>query len=414
VTAALLLEKPAAKARKLLGKAVHKNRRLSVDGALERLFTYAFNGLVYPQIWEDPDVDMEAMAIEPRHHIVAISSGGCNVLSYLVANPARITAVDLSPAHVALLKLKIAGLQYLPDWETFYQFFGEANASKNTSRYRDHLRKKLEPATRRYWEQRMPNGRRRLSHFTRNIYRKGLLGRFIGTGHGLAKLAGHDLRGITMCETLAEQRSYFDRQIAPLFDKRVIRWMTGYRASLFGLGIPPSQYNALSQGRPMADVLRARLEKLACGFPLSENYFAWQAFNRAYAPNASGPLPPYLRKENFDILRQRADRVQMLHASLTDIINAMPQASAHRFVLLDAQDWMSDEQLNELWQAISHAAAPEARVIFRTAGEQSILPGRLDPALLSNWTYLEEQSAGFNARDRSAIYGGFHAYQLNG
>jgi S-adenosylmethionine-diacylglycerol 3-amino-3-carboxypropyl transferase len=81
-------------------------------------------------------------------------------------------------------------------------------------------------------------------------------------------------------------------------------------------------------------------------------------------------------------------------------------------VLLDAQDWMSDEQLNELWQAISAAAAPGARVIFRTSGEASILPGRVDADLLNRWAYLEARSTELGRRDRSSIYGGFHIYEL--
>ena len=71
----------------LLEKAVHRNRALSGEGLLERAFTLAFKGLVYPQIWEDPEIDMEALAIGRDHTIVAIASGGCNILSYLTADP---------------------------------------------------------------------------------------------------------------------------------------------------------------------------------------------------------------------------------------------------------------------------------------------------------------------------------------
>jgi S-adenosylmethionine-diacylglycerol 3-amino-3-carboxypropyl transferase len=411
MTSALTLERPRKHAQELLDKAVHKNRKLSVDGVLERVFSKAFNGLVYSQIWEDPVVDMKAMALESHHHVVAISSGGCNVLSYLTANPAKITAVDLSPAHVALVKLKIAGFKNLPDWQSFYRFFGEAKSRENYVDYDEYLRENIDGQTRRYWESRLPNGRRRLSRFTNNIYRRGLLGRFIGAGHLLSRAVGKDLNRLTLCESLAEQRAYFDKEIAPLFDKPIVKWLTTFRASLFGLGIPPSQYDALSEGKPMAQVLRARLEKLACGFPMSENYFAWQAFNRGYAPNAAGPMPPYLQAKQFDILQKRVDRVNMLHASLTDTIAAMPAASAHRFVLLDAQDWMNDEQLNDLWTAITSAAAPDARVIFRTAGEQTILPGRVAERILGQWAHLSELSSTLNAQDRSSIYGGFHVYQ---
>lgn len=396
----------------LLSKAVHRNARFSVEGMLERAFTRAFSGLVYPQIWEDPVVDMKAMQIKPSHHVVAIASGGCNVLSYLTANPRRITAVDLNHSHVVLNRLKLAGLAHLPCWKDFYSFFGEANAPGNASLYDLHLRRRLDPATRSYWDKRSLAGRRRISQFKRNFYRNGLLGRFIGAGHIAARSYGCDPGLLLSCTTQSEQEKVFEEELAPLFDKRLVRWITGRKASLYGLGIPPAQYEALAEGRHMADVLRERLRRLATGFPLDSNYFAWQAFGRRYAPYASGAVPPYLQRENFEELRQRAGKVEVMQASITDVLNAAPAASIDRVVLLDAQDWMTDEQLNALWSAITRAAAPATRVIFRTAGVATILPGRVKPEILSRWSYLEELSLELGAEDRSSIYGGFHVYEL--
>jgi len=93
--------------------AVHRHDQLSKQGLLERAFTFAFRGLVYAQIWEDPAVDMEALAITPDSHVVTIASGGCNVLSYLTADPRAITAVDLNTAHIALNKLKLVAARHL-------------------------------------------------------------------------------------------------------------------------------------------------------------------------------------------------------------------------------------------------------------------------------------------------------------
>src|SRR3974390_1303994 len=104
---------------------------MSVQGMLEYLFTLAFKGLVYPQIWEDPAVDMEALAITPESRVVTIASGGCNELSYLTADPPHIAAVDLPLAHVALNRLKLTAAQRLPTWQAFYRFFGEADAEAN-------------------------------------------------------------------------------------------------------------------------------------------------------------------------------------------------------------------------------------------------------------------------------------------
>jgi S-adenosylmethionine:diacylglycerol 3-amino-3-carboxypropyl transferase len=61
--------------RTQLGGAVQQNKALSVTGILERAFAQTFTGLVYPQIWEDPVVDMDALAIGSDDAIIAIASG---------------------------------------------------------------------------------------------------------------------------------------------------------------------------------------------------------------------------------------------------------------------------------------------------------------------------------------------------
>ena len=209
---------------------------------------------------------------------------------------------------------------------------------------------------------------------------------------------------------------YFETTLAPLFDKRLVRWATSYRMSLYGLGIPPAQYESLASAGAgdISAVLRQRLERLTCGFSLADNYFAWQAFGRSYSETGDGPLPPYLQRDQFETVRAHADRVEVLNRSVTEYLQSCPAGSRDRYVLLDAQDWMNDTQLNDLWFEITRTARPGARVIFRTAAEPSLLPGRVNDAVLSRWRYEREASQAFTARDRSAIYGGFHLYVFEG
>jgi S-adenosylmethionine-diacylglycerol 3-amino-3-carboxypropyl transferase len=87
-----------------------------------------------------------------------------------------------------------------------------------------------------------------------------------------------------------------------------------------------------------------------------------------------------------------------------------PARSLDAYVLLDAQDWMTDEQLSALWNEIVRTAKPGARVIFRTAGEETILPGRVPDAVLSRFSYDRDRCRQLTAKDRSSIYGGFHLY----
>ncbi|MFN3867794.1 MAG: DUF3419 family protein [Hyphomicrobiaceae bacterium] len=396
-----------------LRQAVHRHKPTSKQGLQERLFTLAFSGLVYPQIWEDPVVDLEALQLQDGEHLVAIASGGCNVLSYLASADVKITAIDLNPAHVAFNRLKIAALKHLPGYGQFHRFFANAASRENVDAYHDHLRHHLDETTRNYWDRRDLLGRRRIGYFGRNVYRHGLLGRFITAGHLLARAHGRDPRRMLEAGSREEQRRIFDKELAPLFDKRHIRWLVGKPAALFGLGIPPSQFEALKGDAPhMAEVLRARLARLACDFDLADNYFAWQAFGRGYAANGRGPLPPYLDRNTFPQLKARADNVAVVHASFTEHLAGLQAASCDAYVLLDAQDWMTDAQLTALWTEIARTARPGARVIFRTAGEETILPGRVPDAILSRFAYDAEACRAMTLRDRSSIYGGFHLYKL--
>jgi S-adenosylmethionine-diacylglycerol 3-amino-3-carboxypropyl transferase len=399
-------------ANQLLEKAAHQKPATTKRGALERLFTLMFQGFVYNQIWEDPVVDLAALDLGPEHRLITIASGGCNILNYLAANPQQIIAVDLNPNHIALTKLKLAALKTLPNYESFFHFFGRANDKANKAAYEKYLRKQLDDETREYWEKNRPLRGKRINMFGKNLYRYGLLGRFIGILHAVAKLHGKKLEPILAAKTPEEQRHLFERDIAPLFEFKSIKLLSKSPVSLYALGIPPAQYDELVAAGDPVTVLRERVERLACDFPINENYFAWQAFGRGYDVENKEGVPDYLRADVYDIIRTRTDKVEVHHASLTEFLEAQPPQSLHRYVLLDAQDWMNSDQITALWREIDRTAhARDARVIFRTAGPDSPLPRKLPAEVLAPWTYLEAESKAWHAKDRSSIYGGFHVYQ---
>ena len=389
-------------------KAVSRNPFFSLDGALERLFAFAFQGLVYPLIWEDPAVDMAALKLTQRDRVVAIASGGCNVLSYLTATPASISAVDLSPAHVALGQLKAEAVRRLPDYASLKAFLGDADRASNPILYRTYIRAHLDDRTRTYWDSFELPGRRRIDRFARGFYQTGLLGRFIFVAHLTAKLLGVDLKVLMRAKSIEEQRAYFDTTLRPAIEGKLVRALVSRRATLFGLGIPPQQYEALADdaGGDIVKALLDRTERLACGFALKDNWFARQAFGRSFGQ--IGTLPPYLERENYETVRSNIRRASFHNENLTDFLSNCAAGSQDCYVLLDAQDWMTKAQLEALWRQINRTARPGARVIFRSAAKASPLDGALSHAALSKWENRSDEAARLHALDRSAIYGGFH------
>src|SRR5580698_6283692 len=123
----------------LIADAVRNSRGDDRSNLWDRLFAFWFRRLVYTQIWEDPEADLAALQLPIGSTIVTISSGGCNALSYLIAQPAQVYAVDPNQAHLSLLKLKIAGVRALSKYSDFWQFFGEAASPANAQLYRERL-----------------------------------------------------------------------------------------------------------------------------------------------------------------------------------------------------------------------------------------------------------------------------------
>lgn len=404
------------KTKKMLNKAVYNSRLFSRKGLQDRLFTAWFDRLVYPQIWEDPEVDIAALQLDSSSRIFTIASGGCNVLNYLTEQPQAITVVDLNEAHIALLNLKLAAIRHL-DSNSFYQFFGQADQKTNLQLYKTFIQPHLDVNTQTYWDK--PQGwfrPPRIHMFTRNFYRFGLLGQFIGLIHWISKRLGYDISQVMQAQTIEEQTILFEQHVAPVFQTRLLKWLCNRPFVLYSLGIPPSQFNEMAedskqQQQGMHQLLQERARRLACDYPLNENYFAWQAFALQYDHQNRQAVPRYLQADNFLTLQNGWNTVNVHHQSMTERLAQMPNQSLTSYLLLDAQDWMDKTQLNDLWIEINRTAQDGARVVFRTAGTISPLEEKLEDTLLAHWHTDAEQNAHWTRQDRSAIYGAVFVYQ---
>ncbi len=394
----------------LIADAVRNSRGEGEATVWDRLFAFWFRRLVYTQIWEDPVADLAALQLPLGSTIVTISSGGCNALSYLTARPAQVYAVDLNEAHLSLLKLKLAGIRALSGYADFWQFFGEAASPANAGLYRERLRPLLDAEARAYWDKRNIVGRPRHAFFTDGFYRHGMLGRFIGLAHLLAKVAGIDLSALLNGEPDSRQRIEALNRLDRMFHSPLARLVTGTPALLFSLGIPPQQRALLGGDAPLNEVLHQRLLRLINGHPNETNYFAWQALHRAYPGPGDRCLPPYLQACQFERMRNGAGLIIPVHANLRRFLESLPAREVDAVILLDSQDWMAPEEICALWNAIDRTGSDNVRVIFRTAGVESPLESAELASLRQIWHRDEERSAVGFAQDRSGIYGGFHCY----
>ena len=102
----------------------NNQRRVYYDDQLRKHLSFK-DEYIYAFAWEDPRVDDRLLKIGSDDVVLCITSGGDNVLDYLVrASPKRNHAVDLNPNQNHLLELKVAAYRAL-SYSQFWKMFGE-------------------------------------------------------------------------------------------------------------------------------------------------------------------------------------------------------------------------------------------------------------------------------------------------
>ena len=125
-------------------------------------------------------------------------------------------------------------------------------------------------------------------------------------------------------------------------------------------------------------------------------------------------MPPYLQQDAFDDhASARASRIDVRHVNLIDHLRAQPPASLDGYVLLDAQDWMTDADPHRaVARDHPHGPAGRARDLPHRRRAHRCCPAACRTRSSAAGATTASAAARFTARDRSAIYGGFHLYTL--
>ena len=293
-------------------------------------------------------------------------------MSYLTHAPAHITAVDLNGAHVALNRLKLAAVQHLPDHDAFF-----VSSVTPTPRERRGIRPLLAPIS---MPSRAPTGRAAPSPAAGAS--SALPAASIAPACSATSSApGTPWRGCSAPILAACWRPDAGRAARHLRARaraavrsRLVRWLVDRPASLYGLGIPPAQYEALAGDRPWPTSCAGASSGWPATFPSPTTTLRSRPWAGAIRTDARQRRCRPISRPRISRRARHAGRVAVRHMSFTDFLVTLPHASLDRYVLLDAQDWMTDRDLTRLWTQITRTARPGARVIFRTAAPRRFCP----------------------------------------
>ncbi len=344
---------------------------------VERLSKTWFNlvhrrNIVYNQCWEDPRLDRVALELTPKDRVVVITSAGCNALDYALAGAGHVHAVDMNSHQNALLELKLAAARKL-DYEDYFTLFGTGRFPHWDQVYPQKLRPELSPNSRSFWDRHgelfINSGRRK------SFYFRGTSGMFAWlVNYYIDKIAKlrDSVNALLAADSVEQQRDIFEQyQMADALWKPFIKWAMKRDMTLAMLGVPRAQRRQIDHGYPggILQFVVDRVETVFTKLPLKDNYF-WRVYlSGHYTPDC---CPEYLKPESHQALRNGvADHVTTHTASVLQFVKTAEQPIT-RFILLDHMDWLTRDPtkkiLTEEWQAIVDRAAPNARILWRSAG----------------------------------------------
>jgi S-adenosylmethionine-diacylglycerol 3-amino-3-carboxypropyl transferase len=197
----------------------------------------------------------------------------------------------------------------------------------------------------------------------------------------------------------------------------MIRFAMRRDVTLSLLGVPRAQRRQIDECYPggILQFVMDRVEAVFTKIPLKDNY-AWRVYlTGQYSPDA---CPEYLKPENFERLKAGVADQVTTHTNTVQGFLEQTDKPITRFVLLDHMDWLSKDPTKRIltaeWQAILDKAAPNARVLWRSAGLDGTFINPIEvyvngqkKKLGDILVYNEALAHELHAKDRVHTYGSF-------
>lgn len=359
-----------------------------------------FHGIVFNMSWEDPEMDRRALQVGPGDTVVSISSAGCNPLNFLCQNPDRLISIDGNRAQNAVVELKLAGIETL-DHAMFFDIFAARNPAVVTKVYRNRLRPHLSAWSQKFWDQ-------NLWMVYRGLYGFGKMGmaarvvRFVLPQLGISRKRTEQFFRL---RSLDEQADFYRRYVEPRLWGPLAKRLCKSRWFMYLCGVHPRQFELVDGRHDIYEYVKERIEYVLTKVPIHDNYFLSVIVTGRFS---AGRVPPYLLEENFQTLRNNLDRVTIVNGWLGPYLDRLAPGSVHKFNLLDIFDWMTPELFESTLRSVLRAAAPGARLIYRS-GSYHLEPPE---SIRQHLHHDADLSRELLAIDRSATYGSFYVFSV--
>lgn len=350
-----------------------------------------FSRIRYAQVWEDADILIEGLDIHPGDVCLSIASAGDNALAMLSRAPARLIAIDLNPAQLACLALRVAAYRTLSHAELL-ELVGSRPSSRRGALYA-RCRNALAADVRQFWDGRSDEiaaGIGSAGRFERYfaLFRSKVLPLIHSRARRAALLEPRDEAG----------REAFYEQVWNTWRWRLLFAVFFSRTVMGRFGRDPSFFTYVDGS--VADRILARARHALVTLDPSDNpYLHW------IVTGTHGDALPYaLRPEVFDSIRDNLDKFEWHCAPVEEFLLRPERAgSIDRYNFSDLFEYVSRDHYHRMLDQVLRASRPGARLAY-----WNLLADRRRPASLADRLVpLDALSRQLHDRDRTFFYDAF-------
>ena len=349
-----------------------------------------FSEVRYAQVWEDADVLLAGLEIQPGDVCLSIASAGDNALAMLTRDPARVFAIDLSQAQLACLELRVAAYRELKH-EELLALIG-SRPSSNRSELYARCRSQLSAAARDFWDAHS-------AAITAGIGGAGKFERYFALFRHRVLPLVHRRRTVERLlagGSLQVRRDFYRRHwdswrwrlIFRLFFSRFVMGRMGRDPSFFS-------YVEGSVGERILERAKYALTELD---PAENPYLHW-----ILTGQHGSALPVALRAESFEPIRDRLDRLEWRQESVEDFSQRQGPKSVDRFNLSDIFEYMSTDNYHQLLEQLAGCGRRGGRLAYWNM----LVPRARPESMADRLRPLTSQMQTLHGKDKAFFYSRF-------
>lgn len=326
-----------------------------------------FEGILYAQCWEDPQIDRAAFNINSKDVVFTITSGGCNALTFLLDNPRKVLAIDLNPHQNYLLELKIAAMKSL-SYDEVLQLMGIRKSTSRIKLYKES-RNQLSNAAQVFWDDHLREIKMGLIHSGRYEKYMRLLRRIL-----IILIGKRTINRLFSASDASEKQMIYNKKWDNMRWKLFTRVFLSRQIMSFLFTSDFFTYldKKFSFGKNFSEKVKRAVTKL----PLAENYFLTYIL---YGNYNQEHLPPYLQRNNYEKIQSRLNRIEIITGNCSDYFGNLSDYTISKFNFTNIFEWMSAEEFEKLLNETIRVAKNNSIITYR-----NLLVRREHPAILDN------------------------------